>query len=266
MTLNYQAVGNEIEVAVAAARAGLAILVIGPTGCGKTRFVEHVAASVAAARGEDNVGDGVITVSCHDDLSSWDLLGRYVIESEQTRWLDGPLTTAVREGTACYLDEIAEARRDTTVLLHSLTDYRRTLFIDRTNETLEAPDGFVLLASYNPSLAGSRKRLKESTRQRFVPIELDYLPPQLEAMVVAREAGIDSRAAAEIVEFGQRQRRAAAERAAEPVSTRGLVYIGKLIVEGVAPRTAAGTIVIPPAEDDQVLRSAMHEIVGTSLE
>ncbi|MGH3762055.1 AAA family ATPase [Actinophytocola sp.] len=261
MKTYYESSSDEVEIALSAARCGLAILVLGPTGCGKTRFVEHVAGVLRGGEVSSNGRVNVVTVTCHDDLASWDLTGRYLIEDGGTRWIDGPLTSAVREGIPCYLDEVTEARRDTTVLLHSLTDYRRRLFIDRTGELLEAPDGFVLFASHNPGLHSAQKRLKESTRQRFVPIELSYANPDLESRIIRHESGIEAAVATQLVEFGTEHRRMTLDRGSEPLSTRGLVHMGKLVVRGVAPARAASAVALPLAEDDVALRSALRELV-----
>lgn len=261
MKTYYESNADEVDVALSAARSGLALLILGPTGCGKTRFVEHVAGLL---RDDDVASNGkanVVTVTCHDDLASWDLTGRYLIEDGGTRWIDGPLTSAVRAGIPCYLDEVTEARKDTTVLLHSLTDYRRALFIDRTSELLQAPDGFVLFASHNPGLHSVQKRLKESTRQRFVPIELSYADPDVEARIVRHESGVEATVAARLVEFGTEHRRMALDCGGEPLSTRGLVHMGKLVMHGTAPARAASAVALPLAEDDVTLRSALRELV-----
>ena len=180
----YVPVGNEEQVFKAAFRQGLSILLKGPTGCGKTRFVEAMAYDVARP---------LVTVACHDDLTTADLVGRFLLQGGDTIWVDGPLTRAVREGAICYLDEIVEARQDTTVVLHPLADHRRTLPIDRLGVTLDAADGFCLVVSYNPGYQSVLKDLKDSTRQRMVAIELDFPPPDVEEKVVAHEAGVDPR-------------------------------------------------------------------------
>src|SRR6188472_4656078 len=190
----YVPVANEEQVFRAAYRQGLAIALKGPTGCGKTRFVEAMA---------HDLGRPLITVSCHDDLTTSDLVGRFLLEGGATRWVDGPLTRAVREGAICYLDEVVEARQDTTVVIHPLADHRRQLPIDRLGVTLDAAPGFCLVVSYNPGYQSVLKDLKDSTRQRMVAIELDFPPPDVEEKVVAHEAGIDGPVAAQLVHLGQ---------------------------------------------------------------
>jgi nitric oxide reductase NorQ protein len=179
----YKAVGDEVEVFRAAARRGLPVLLKGPTGCGKTRFVEAMA---------HELGRDLITVAGHEDMTSADLVGRFLLKGGETVWVDGPLTRAVREGAICYLDEVVEARQDTTVVIHPLADHRRELPLDRLATTLPAAPGFQLVISYNPGYQSVLKNIKESTRQRFIAIELDFPPVEIEAEVVAHEAGIDS--------------------------------------------------------------------------
>src|SRR6476469_372290 len=194
----YRAVGDEVEVFRAAARRGLPVLLKGPTGCGKTRFVEAMA---------HQLGRPLITVACHDDLTTADLVGRYLLKGGETVWVDGPLTRAVREGAICYLDEIVEARQDTTVVLHPLADHRRQLPLDRLGITLDAAPGFCLVVSYNPGYQSVLKDLKDSTRQRMVGIELTFPAPEIEEAIVAHEADLDRAEAARLVKFGQAIRR-----------------------------------------------------------
>jgi len=190
----YRAVSNEVEVFRAAARRGLPVLLKGPTGCGKTRFVEAMAYEL---------GRNLITVAGHEDLTSADLVGRFLLKGGETIWVDGPLTRAVREGAICYLDEVVEARQDTTVVIHPLADHRRELPVDRLGTTVQAAPGFQLVISYNPGYQSVLKDLKDSTRQRFVAIELDFPPPEVEVEVVAHEAGVDRRTAESLVAVGR---------------------------------------------------------------
>src|SRR5271167_1108918 len=178
----YKAISNEEAVFKAAYRQGLSLVLKGPTGCGKTRFVEAMA---------HDLGRPLITVACHDDLTTADLVGRYLLRGGETVWVDGPLTRAVRDGAICYLDEVVEARQDTTVVLHALTDHRRILPVDRLNITLQAPPEFQLVVSYNPGYQSLLKDLKDSTRQRMIGIELDFPRPELEVEILCREAGLD---------------------------------------------------------------------------
>src|SRR5580693_6093734 len=194
----YQSVGNEEVVFKAAYRQGLSLILKGPTGCGKTRFVEAMAY---------DLGRPLITVACHDDLTTADLVGRFLLSGGETTWVDGPLTRAAREGCICYLDEIVEARQDTTVVLHPLTDHRRQLPIERLGLTLDAAPGFCLVVSYNPGYQSVLKDLKDSTRQRMVAIEIDFPPPEVEEKVVSHEAGVDQQTAAQLVRLGQAIRR-----------------------------------------------------------
>ena len=207
----YVPVGNEDKVFDAAFREGLSILLKGPTGCGKTRFVESMAYDLARP---------LITVSCHDDLTTADLVGRYLLKGGDTVWVDGPLTRAVREGAICYLDEIVEARQDTTVVLHPLGDHRRQLPIDRLGITLDAAPGFCLVVSYNPGYQSVLKDLKDSTRQRMIAIELDFPPADVEEKVVAHEAGVGHDVAAQLVQLGQVIRRLENAGLREVASTR----------------------------------------------
>src|ERR1700752_3656748 len=194
----YVPVGDEEHVFKAAFRQGLSVLLKGPTGCGKTRFVEAMAYDLKRP---------LLPVACHDDLTTADLVGRFLLRGGETEWVDGPLTRAVREGAICYLDEVVEARQDTTVILHPLGDYRRQLPVERLGVTLEAASGFCLVVSYNPGYQSVLKDLKDSTRQRMVAIELDFPPPDVEEKVVAHEAGVEPGLAAQLVRLGQAMRR-----------------------------------------------------------
>lgn len=248
----YLATGNEVGVVEQCHAAGLAVMLKGPTGCGKTRFVEHMAW---------RLGRPLITVSCHDDLTASDLIGRFLIRHDETVWQDGPLTRAVREGAICYLDEVVEARQDTIVVLHPLTDYRRMLPIDRTGETIEAAPGFQLVISYNPGYQRMLKDLKPSTRQRFVAIELDFPEPQAEAAIVTSESGVERGTAMALVELAGRVRSLRDRGLAEVPSTRLLIAAGRLIASGIDVREACNAAVISPLSDDPTLLGAMRELV-----
>ena len=253
----YVPVGNEDKVFAAAHRQGLPILLKGPTGCGKTRFVESMAHDLQRP---------LITVACHDDLTAADLVGRYLLEGGDTVWKDGPLTRAVREGAICYLDEIVEARQDTTVVLHPLGDHRRQLPIDRLGVTLDAAPGFTLVVSYNPGYQSVLKDLKDSTRQRMVAIELDFPPPDVEEKVVAHEAGVDHETAAQLVQLGQVIRRLEHAGLREVASTRVLVAAGLLAGDGLDLRDAARAAIAGPLTDDPVVSAGLVQMIDAYLE
>ena len=233
----YLPVGDEVEVFRAAYACRLPLLLKGPTGCGKTRFVEYMARTLRSPL-HDGVPDNLITVACHEDLTGSDLVGRYLIKGDETVWVDGPLTQAVKAGTICYLDEIVEARKDTIVLIHPLTDHRRILPIDKKGEIIEAHPDFLLVISYNPGYQSVLKDLKHSTRQRFVTIEFDYPPRDKEAQVIAHESGATIEVALELAKLGEKVRHLKASGLEEGVSTRLLIYAGQLMERGVAPRRA----------------------------
>jgi nitric oxide reductase NorQ protein len=252
----YVAVGDEELVFKAAYRQGLSILLKGPTGCGKTRFVEAMA---------HDLGRPLITVACHDDLTTADLVGRFLLRGGETEWGDGPLTRAVREGAICYLDEVVEARQDTTVVLHPLADYRRQLPIERLGITLDAAPGFGLVVSYNPGYQSVLKNLKDSTRQRMVAIEFGFPQADIEEQVVAREAGITHDQAVELVRFGQAIRRLDTAGLREVASTRVLIAAGRLIAEGPKPSQAARAAIASPLSDDSTVISGLVEMIGAYL-
>ncbi|MGB0913585.1 MAG: CbbQ/NirQ/NorQ/GpvN family protein, partial [Phaeobacter italicus] len=224
----YLAQANECELFEAAARNNMPLLLKGPTGCGKTRFVTHMAA---------RLGRPLYTVACHDDLSASDLIGRYLLKGGDTVWADGPLTRAVREGAICYLDEVVEARKDVTVVLHPLTDDRRILPIDRTGETLEAAPGFMLVASYNPGYQNILKTLKPSTRQRFLSATFDFPPPEQEAAIVAQESGLEPDRCHNLVRLAGKFRALKGQDLEEGVSTRLVIYTATLIAGGFAAQS-----------------------------
>ena len=252
----YVQQGRECELFEVAWRQRLPLLLKGPTGCGKTRFVAHMAAKL---------GRRLHTVSCHDDLTAADLTGRYLLQGGETVWLDGPLTRAVREGAICYLDEVVEARQDTTVVLHPLADHRRQLPIDRLGVTLDAAPGFCLVVSYNPGYQSVLKDLKDSTRQRMVAIELDFPPPDVEEKVVAHEAGIEPETAARLVQLGQAIRRLETAGLREVASTRVLIAAGRRAAEGLGLRDAARAAVAGPLSDDPVVTAGLVEMIEAYL-
>ena len=251
----YAPQNDEIELFEAAYRNAIPVLLKGPTGCGKTRFVEHLAWRLSRP---------LVTVSCHDDLTAADLVGRYLIVGGETRWVDGPLSRAVRAGGICYLDEIVEARKDTTVVIHPLADDRRALPIEKTGELLSAPAEFCLAISYNPGYQSVLKDLKQSTRQRFVSIEFTYPGADLEADIIVRESGLDADTAAKLVKYAGMTRNLKGSGLEEGASTRLLVHAAKLMVAGIAPRTACRGAIAETLSDDPDMLTAINEL-GASL-
>jgi nitric oxide reductase NorQ protein len=250
----YLAQGAELEIARAAHRNGLPLLLKGPTGCGKTRFMLRLAWELQRP---------LISVSCHDDLSTGDLVGRYLIRGGDTVWTDGPLTTAVRVGAICYLDEIVEARKDTTVVIHPLADERRELPIEKRGELLAAPPGFLLAVSYNPGYQSVLKDLKPSTRQRFVSLEFSFPPAQLEEEIVRHEAGVDAGTARLLVRLGSMTRSLRDSGLIEGASPRLLIHAAKLMQSGIAPRTACRAAITETLTDDRELHKAIDELVSS---
>ena len=246
---------DEIALFEAAYRNRIPVLLKGPTGCGKTRFVEHLAWRLSRP---------LVTVSCHDDLTAADLVGRYLIVGGETRWVDGPLSRAVRAGGICYLDEIVEARKDTTVVIHPLADDRRALPIEKTGELLHAPTEFCLVISYNPGYQSVLKDLKQSTRQRFVSIEFNYPGADLEADIIVRESGLDAATADKLVKYAGMTRNLKGSGLEEGASTRLLVHAAKLMVTGVAPRAACRAAIAETVSDDPDMLTAVNEL-GASL-
>lgn len=252
----YLPIKQEVELFEAAYAAKLPAMLKGPTGCGKTRFVEYMAY---------RLGRPLITVACHEDLSSTDLVGRFLLEGEETIWHDGPLTSAVRAGAICYLDEVVEARKDTVVIIHPLTDDRRRLPIEKRGTVLDAPPEFMLVVSYNPGYQSILKDLKQSTRQRFVAMEFDYPPPDAEVEIVAKEGGIDKDTAADLVKIGQKVRNLRGHGLEEGVSTRLLIYAAQMIAKGISPINAAEVAICSPITDDRELQRSIREIVTTII-
>ncbi len=252
----YLPIGREIELFEAAFAAKLPAMLKGPTGCGKTRFVEYMAYRLDRP---------LITVACHEDLSSTDLVGRFLLEGEETIWHDGPLTAAVRAGAICYLDEVVEARKDTVVIIHPLTDDRRRLPIEKRGTVLDAPPEFMLVVSYNPGYQSILKDLKQSTRQRFVAMEFDYPAADAETEIVAKEGGIDADTAADLVKIGQKVRNLRGHGLEEGVSTRLLIYAAQMIAGGISPIDAAEVAIVSPITDDRELQRSIREIVTTII-
>jgi nitric oxide reductase NorQ protein len=252
----YLNVKDEIALFETAYKTKLPMMLKGPTGCGKTRFVEAMAYKL---------GRPLVTVACHEDLSATDLVGRFLIEGDETVWHDGPLTTAVRHGAICYLDEIVEARKDTIVLIHPLTDDRRILPVEKLGKLLTAPDDFMLVISYNPGYQSVLKDLKQSTRQRFLSLEFDYPPAEAEAQIVAHEGGINESTARDLVKIGEKVRNLKGHGLEEGVSTRLLVYAAQMIARGVDPVTACEIAIASPITDDSELQRGIREIVTTVI-
>ena len=249
----YLPIGNEIELFSAACRQRLPVMLKGPTGCGKTRFVEHMAWKLKRP---------LITVSCHEDLFAADLVGRYLLTGDETVWMDGPLTQAVRHGGICYLDEVVEARKDTTVVIHPLADDRRLLPIDKRGEVVRAHPDFQLVVSYNPGYQSVLKDLKQSTRQRFVALEFDYPEAEAESAIVARESGIEIAVARRLVRLAGKIRQIREQGLAEGAGTRLLIYAGQLISEGIEPAAAGRTAIAQPLTDDPGLLETLEELIS----
>lgn len=247
----YEPVRDEVALFEAAYRNRLPVLLKGPTGCGKTRFMEHMAWRLKRP---------LVTVSCHDDLTASDLVGRYLVVGGETVWVDGPLARAVRCGGICYLDEIVEARKDTTVVIHPLGDDRRVLPMEKKGELLEAPDDFCLAISYNPGYQSVLKDLKQSTRQRFVALEFEYPSPELERKIIITESGIDEALAGRLVKFAGMTRNLKGQGLEEGASTRLLVHAAKLTATGIEPVSACRAAVAEAITDDPEMLAAVHEL------
>lgn len=252
----YLPIGNEVAVFGAAFRQRLPLMLKGPTGCGKTRFVEHMAHSL---------GVPLVTVPCHEDITAADLVGRYLLAGGETVWLDGPLTRAVRQGAICYLDEIVEARADTTVVLHPLADHRRELNVERLGVSLAAPPSFMLVLSYNPGYQSVLKDLKQSTRQRMISIEMGHPEPAKEIEIVMTETGIDQARATDLVKLSTAIRNIDSRSLPEVASTRTLINTARLMREGLTPRASAAAAMLHPLTDDPELTRGLREIIFTYL-
>jgi nitric oxide reductase NorQ protein len=252
----YVATGDEIEIFSMCHERSLPVMLKGPTGCGKTRFVEHMAWKLRRP---------LVTIACHDDLSASDLTGRYLIRGGETVWVDGPLTVAARVGAICYLDEVVEARQDTVVVIHPLTDDRRLLPIERTGELIEAAPGFQVVISYNPGYQHAIKDLKPSTRQRFVALDFDFPPPDIESTIVAHESGVNGSTAAGLVKLAQRVRRLRDQGLVEAPSTRLLIATARLIAGGIPAPQACRSAFVGPLTDDPDLVVAISDIINATL-
>jgi nitric oxide reductase NorQ protein len=266
---------DETQIFEAAYRQRVPVLLKGPTGTGKTRFVEYMAwklgqpltvvkdqAKAGSRNSNANGAVPLVTVACHEDLTASDLVGRYLLDANGTQWIDGPLTRAVKTGGICYLDEIVEARKDTTVIIHPLTDHRRLLTIDKLGEVVEAADSFLLVVSYNPGYQNALKDLKHSTRQRFVALEFQFPEPEREAMIIAHESGVNETSARQLAKLGHKVRNLREHGLKEGASTRVLIYAGRLIKEGVPPRRACHVAVTWGITDDPQVQRSLDEVVA----
>lgn len=266
---------DEVEIFEAAYRQRVPVLLKGPTGTGKTRFVEYMAWKLgqpltivkdsakpptASANGAGAVP--LVTVACHEDLTASDLVGRYLLDANGTHWIDGPLTRAVKFGGICYLDEVVEARKDTTVIIHPLTDHRRMLTIDKLGEVVEAADSFLLVVSYNPGYQNALKDLKHSTRQRFVALDFQFPDVAREGEIIAHESGVDDATALQLAKLGHKVRHLREHGLKEGASTRVLIYAGRLIKEGIAPRRACHVAVTWGITDDVQVQRSLDEVVA----
>jgi nitric oxide reductase NorQ protein len=263
----YLPLADEVQIFEAAYRARLPVLLKGPTGCGKTRFVEHMAWRLY--RQYDSARRSLelplLTVACHEDLTATDLVGRYLLSGDETVWMDGPLTRAVRSGAICYLDEVVEARKDTTVVIHSLTDHRRVLPIEKTGELLDAHPDFLLVLSYNPGYQSVLKDLKPSTRQRFVSLMFDYPSIDVEATIIAHESGVDAALAQRLALVGEKVRNLREHGFEEGVSTRLLIYAAQLAAGGIEPRRACDVAIARAVTDDAEVQQAIGAVVDVVL-
>ena len=267
----YVPVGDEVELFESAYKQRIPVLFKGPTGCGKTRFVEYMAYKMGKELEEKGLKKldkskpniPLVTIACHEDLTASDLVGRYLLEGDSTVWMDGPLTRAVKAGGICYLDEVVEARKDTTVIIHPLTDHRRILPVEKKGELLEADDGFLLVLSYNPGYQSALKDLKHSTRQRFVAIEFDYPSVEKEAEIIAHESDLDKDTSFKLATLGEKIRNLKDHGLPEGAATRLLIYAAKMISQGVKPFRACQVSVNWAITDDQVLHEGIQEVISS---
>ncbi len=277
----YRPISDELELFTAAYNQHIPVLLKGPTGCGKTRFVEYMAWKLGRPMAVIRPSDGgrpaqelregevrvpLVTIACHEDLTASDLVGRYLLDSEGTRWIDGPMTRAVKAGAILYLDEVVEARKDTTVLIHPLTDHRRILPVEKTGQIIEADDRFLLCISYNPHYQSALKDLKHSTRQRFISVEFDYPPAEIEAEIVQRESGCTSEQANALAKLGEKVRNLRDHGLQEGASTRLLIYAGRLMTEGIPARRACQVAIVWTLTDEPELQRSVEEVVSSIFE
>ena len=250
----YRPVADEVELYEAAYDARMPVMLKGPTGCGKSRFVEYMAWKL---------GKPLITVACNEDMTASDLVGRFLLDINGTKWQDGPLTTAARIGAICYLDEVVEARQDTTVVIHPLTDHRRNLPLEKKGELVEAHPDFQIVISYNPGYQSLMKDLKQSTKQRFAAMDFSYPEAEIETEIVAKETGVDAATAGKLVQIAHRARNLKGHGLDEGISTRLLVYAGKLIAKGIDPMAACSMTLVRPLTDDPDMRDTLDAAVST---
>lgn len=248
----YRAIGNEIELYEAAYAARMPMMLKGPTGCGKTRFIEYMAWKLNRP---------LVTLACNEDMTASDLVGRYLLDAEGTRWQDGPLTLAARYGAICYLDEVVEARQDTAVVIHPLTDARRCLPLEKKNELVIAHPDFQLVISYNPGYQSILKDLKQSTKQRFGALDFHYPEREIEVEIVAHESGCSGEIAGRLVSIGEKTRNLKGHGLEEGVSTRMLIHAGNLIARGIEPVAACRVTLVRPITDDSDMRDALDSVV-----
>jgi nitric oxide reductase NorQ protein len=274
----YRSVGDEEDLFTAAYHQHIPVLLKGPTGCGKTRFVEYMAWKLgrpltvvrdgenAQPMNEGEVRVPLVTIACHEDLTASDLVGRYLLDANGTRWIDGPMTRAVKAGAILYLDEVVEARKDTTVLIHPLTDHRRILPVEKTGSIIEADDRFLLCISYNPGYQSALKDLKHSTRQRFISVEFNYPPKDIEAEIIKRESGCDAEQADSLAKLGEKIRNLQEHGLQEGASTRLLIYAGRLMTEGINARRACQVAIVWTLTDEPELQRSIEEVVSSIFE
>ena len=278
----YRPVGDEMELFAAAYQQHIPVLLKGPTGCGKTRFVEYMAwklgrpltvireqdkgSGAAQEVREGEVRVPLVTIACHEDLTASDLVGRYLLDAEGTRWIDGPMTRAVKAGAILYLDEVVEARKDTTVLIHPLTDHRRILPVEKTGSIIEADDRFLLCISYNPGYQSALKDLKHSTRQRFISIEFYYPPREIEREIIEQEAGCTAEQADALAKLGEKIRNLEDHGLQEGASTRLLIYAGRLMSEGIPARRACQVAIVWTLTDEPELQRSLEEVASSIFE
>ena len=274
----YKPVGDEEDLFNAAYNQHIPLLLKGPTGGGKTRFVEYMAwklgrpMTVVKKNGAQSKGSDaakqipLVTIACHEDLTASDLVGRYLLDAEGTKWIDGPMTRAVKNGAILYLDEVVEARKDTTVLIHPLTDHRRVLPVEKTGTIIEADDRFLLCISYNPHYQSALKDIKQSTRQRFISVEFDYPPVDVEAEIVFQESGCTEDEAMSLARLGEKIRHLRDSGLQEGASTRLLIYAGRLIKEGIAARRACQVAIVWTLTDEPELQRSIEEVVSSIFE